>query len=136
MNTYEARQAGRDYCNTEGSEHYKGGGVEPLDYIFAQGYGEGFCIGSIIKYASRYKKTRNPDDLKKISDYAQILCGVELSDEKTPKKLCMDRRESGRECEECPAGKRANEQEMTCREFILSFPAQARKLLEGETHGR
>lgn len=132
MNIYEMRRLGREYCNTEGSEHYKGGEIEPLDLTFSLGHGEAFCIGSIIKYASRYKKTRNPDDIKKISDYAQILCGANLFDVRMPKKLCMDRRESGRECENCPVGITANEREMTCSEFIKSLPNAARKMLEVE----
>lgn len=132
MNTYEMRRVGRDYCNTEGSNHYKGGEIEPLDFIFSIGYGEAFCIGSIIQYASRYKRTRNPDDMKKVSDYAHILCGADLSDEKVPRQLCMEWRESGRECEDCPVAKRASERELTCREFLIAFPAEARKLWEVE----
>ena len=79
MNVYEARHKGREFCNqTEGSDHYKEGGVEPLDLIIAKGMAEDFCIGNMSKYAFRFKKTRNLEDLKKVSDYAQILCGVEL----------------------------------------------------------
>jgi hypothetical protein len=33
----------------------------------------------MIKYATRFKQTRNLDDLKKVSDYAHLLCGLELS---------------------------------------------------------
>ena len=79
MNVYEARHKGRDFCNkTEGSEHYKEGGIEPLDLMIAKGLVEDFCIGNMSKYAFRFKKTRNLEDLKKVSDYAHILCGVEL----------------------------------------------------------
>lgn len=79
MNVYEARHKGREFCNqTEGSDHYKEGGVEPLDLMIAKGMAEDFCIGNMSKYAFRFKKTRNLEDLKKVSDYAQILCGVEL----------------------------------------------------------
>ena len=79
MNVYEARHAGRTYCcDTEGSEHYKEGGVEPIDLLIAKGLIEDFCIGNMIKYATRFKTTRNLVDLKKVSDYAQILCGVEM----------------------------------------------------------
>lgn len=77
MNVYEARSAGRDYCNTEGSDHYKGG-IEPLDLMISLGIHEDFCIGNMLKYARRFKKTRNLDDLKKVSDYSHILCGVEI----------------------------------------------------------
>lgn len=79
MNVYEARHKGRAFCNkTEGSDHYKEGGIEPLDLMIAKGIVEDFCIGNMSKYAFRFKKTRNLEDLKKVSDYAQILCGVEL----------------------------------------------------------
>ena len=85
MTVYEARHAGREYCNdTEGSDHYKNGGVEPLDLMIAKGLAEDFCIGNMSKYAFRFKKTRNLEDLKKVSDYAHILCGVELGKTATP----------------------------------------------------
>jgi len=83
MSIYDIRKAGREYCQTEGSEHYKTEDkVEPIDLIIALGYGEGFCMGSIIKYAARFKRTQNLDDLKKASDYSQILCGVKLVESK------------------------------------------------------
>ena len=78
-NTYEIRAAGKAYCETEGSSHYKGGDVEPMDLIMAKGLGEGFCIGNMIKYAARFVKTRNLEDLKKVVDYAHFLVGIELS---------------------------------------------------------
>lgn len=79
MNVYEARHAGREYCNdTEGSDHYKNGGIEPMDLFIAKGTHEDFCIDNIVKYAMRFKVTRNCKDLRKVSDYAHILCGVEL----------------------------------------------------------
>ena len=88
MNIYEIRQAGKDYCQTEGSEHYKTENkVEPIELIIALGHGEGFCIGSIIKYAARFKRTQNLDDLKKVSDYSHILCGIKLDREPKPKLI-------------------------------------------------
>jgi hypothetical protein len=67
-------------CQTEGSDHYKGG-IEPFDLMMAKDIAEDFCIGSILKYAVRFKKTRNLDDLKKVSDYAHLLSGIELAKE-------------------------------------------------------
>jgi len=97
MSVYDTRKAGREYCQTEGSEHYKTEDkVEPIDLIIALGHGEGFCIGSIIKYAARFKRTQNLDDLKKASDYSQILCGVKLGElhgaeaPKTGRVVCAD----------------------------------------------
>ena len=74
---------GRDHCNgTEGSEHYKEGGegAEPIDLMMAMGKdtAEGFFLGNIIKYAKRFKKTRDLNDLVKISDYAHLMCGLEI----------------------------------------------------------
>lgn len=82
MTVYEARHAGREYCVTEGSEHYKNGGIEPIDLMISKGIIEDFCIGNMIKYATRFKVTHNKNDLKKVSDYAHILCGVELLKDK------------------------------------------------------
>ena len=79
MNVYEARHKGRKYCcDTEGSDHYKEGGVEPIDLMIAKDLIEDFAIGNMVKYAVRFKHTRNLVDLKKVSDYAHILCGIEL----------------------------------------------------------
>jgi len=78
MSIYDVRKLGREYCQTEGSAHYKGGGVEPIDLMISKGIIEDFCIGNIVKYATRFKHTRNLEDLKKVSDYSHILAGVEL----------------------------------------------------------
>jgi len=80
---YDIRNIGKEFCNnTTGSDHYKQNGVEPIDLMISNGSIEGFCIGSIIKYATRFKVTENLNDLKKISDYAHILCGVKLTEPK------------------------------------------------------
>lgn len=84
-NIYEIRKQGRDYCQTEGNDHYEHneGGVEPIDLIIACGYGEGFCGDNMIKYAARFKQSRKLDDLKKVSDYAHIMAGMELENAKS-----------------------------------------------------
>jgi len=79
LNVYQLREKGKEFCQTEGSEHYKSSGVEPIDLMVSKGAIEGFCVGNIIKYAARFNKTRNLEDIKKISDYAHILAGVELA---------------------------------------------------------
>lgn len=81
MNIYEIRQAGREYCQTEGSEHYKAvDKLEPMDLIIAKGLAEDFCLANIIKYAARFKQTQELEDLKKAADYATILVGVKLDE--------------------------------------------------------
>ena len=66
-----------DELKKEGSEHYKTGGVEPVDLYIAGGMFRDFALCSIIKYAFRNRaateRTINPNDLDKIIDYAQKL---------------------------------------------------------------
>ena len=78
LDIHEIRQKGREYCQTDGSTHYRENSIDPIEYAIANGMIEDFCLINIIKYASRFKYTRNLDDLKKVSDYAHILAGVEL----------------------------------------------------------
>ena len=82
ISVYDVREVGRNYCcTTEGSDHYKGDPsiIEPAEYAMANGLFEDFAITNVVKYITRFKKTRNLDDLKKVSDYAHLLCGVEIS---------------------------------------------------------
>lgn len=81
LSIYYYRELGVDYCKTKGSDHYKRGGIEPAEYAIANGRFENFAIVNINKYAERFTETRNPDDLKKVADYAHILCGIELDKE-------------------------------------------------------
>ena len=52
--------------------------------MISKGVVEDFCIGNIIKYACRFKVGHNLEDLKKVSDYAHILCGTYLLSKNTP----------------------------------------------------
>lgn len=136
MNTYEARHAGREYCKDTSAS-------DPLDLMISIGAHEGFLIGSIIECAARFKATRNLDDLKKVSDYAHILCGVELSkhlkedflaeeDFETiaaAEKLCAERYNTKR-CKTCQVGRNAGLEQISCRQYIESYPELAVELLE------
>lgn len=56
--------------------HYVGkGGTQATDLIIDSGHGKGFCVGNIIKYASRVGKKAGQDrkDILKILHYALIL---------------------------------------------------------------
>jgi len=59
------------------NEHYKGLGMEPLEYIEANGWSEGFYIGNIIKYVTRYKHKNGVEDLIKAMDYLDRLIKFE-----------------------------------------------------------
>lgn len=80
---YELREKGVAFCETKGSDHYKReASIEPIDVMVQEGWIEGFCLGNIVKYGMRYiKDGRNKNDLKKIADYAHILCGYQISQE-------------------------------------------------------
>ena len=57
-------------------EHYKDGGIEPFDYMRAklspEGL-EGFAVGNVIKYISRYRKKNGLEDLRKSRWYLDKL---------------------------------------------------------------
>ena len=82
MSIDDVRKMGREYCQTEGSAHYvkirETNGIDAIEVAMANGIFEDFAITNMVKYALRFKHTRNLDDLKKVSDYSHILAGVEL----------------------------------------------------------
>jgi len=59
------------YIRKTYGSHY-GDQVQAQDLIVSSGHGEGFYIGNILKYASRYgkKNGHNKDDLMKVIHYA------------------------------------------------------------------
>lgn len=62
-----------DYIKQFGSEHYKTGGIEPIDLYESGGILKHFAIGSIIKYAFRNREKVSKDDMNKIIHFASIL---------------------------------------------------------------
>jgi len=65
-----------DETKKSGSQHYKTGGVEPIDLYRAGGMFRDFALCSIIKYAFRNRNPEEPifeKDMLKIIDYAQKL---------------------------------------------------------------
>ena len=91
---YYFRHLGQQFCKTEGSEHYKAEHeIEPIEVTIQHGLAEGFCLGNIVKYALRFKVTKNLNDLKKVADYAHILCGVKIHLNKTSKGASNDVKE-------------------------------------------
>lgn len=56
--------------------HYTTGKVEVIDYIadkLTKEQFEGYCIGNVLKYVSRYRHKGGYDDLKKAAKYLDIL---------------------------------------------------------------
>ena len=75
MNINDLRAKGRALSETNGSDHYRLSKLQPIELTFSLGHGDGFCLGNIIKYASRYTHTNDRRDLIKIIDYATLLLG-------------------------------------------------------------
>lgn len=88
------RRVGNMLSNTEGSSHYIQD-IQSIELIESNGDLQPFALSSIIKYATRYKKTKNSKDLIKIIDYAKILLGyVEIArvkEEEVEDDLVSDR---------------------------------------------
>lgn len=63
----------KEYIDATYTQHYSGK-TQATDFIIDAGHGDGFCIGSIMKYAKRYgrKAGYNRKDLMKIIHYAII----------------------------------------------------------------
>lgn len=62
---------------TLGGSHYKQGSIEPIEYMFANGFGTDFCKGNVVKYISRcgLKGEREDEikDLIKVIHYAMYI---------------------------------------------------------------
>ena len=69
----------RDYIDSTYSGHYATDKYQATDIIIDSGFGEGFCMGNIIKYCKRYgrKNGKNRDDIMKILHYAIIMLHVQ-----------------------------------------------------------
>lgn len=60
--------------NINHPSHYTVGGIETVDYIKAKltkEQFEGYCIGNVIKYISRYRHKNGVEDLKKARWYLE-----------------------------------------------------------------
>lgn len=63
-----------NYINSTYYQHYAQSKYQATDTILDAGYGEGFCMGNILKYWKRYGKKdgKNRKDLLKIIHYAMM----------------------------------------------------------------
>ena len=53
-------------------DHYSKGGIQPIEYIQANGLN--FCEGNVVKYITRYRHKGTPlEDLEKIKQYVDFL---------------------------------------------------------------
>ena len=63
------------YVDKTYKRHYAHGKYQATDMIIDAGYGDGFCMGNIMKYAMRYGKKPDPisGDLKDQGDLLKII---------------------------------------------------------------
>ena len=71
------------YIGNTYDQHYANGKYQATDMIIDSGYGEGFCIGNIMKYAMRFgkKNGKSNQDLMKIMHYTIIALYVNKKEE-------------------------------------------------------
>ena len=88
MMTYKFDEDGaldelRDYIDSTYAGHYATDKYQATDIIIDSGFGEGFCMGNIIKYSKRYgrKNGKNRDDIMKILHYGIIMLHVQENDD-------------------------------------------------------
>jgi hypothetical protein len=65
--------------NVNHPSHYTQGGIETIDYLQAkmtQEQFEGYLLGNVLKYVSRYPHKNGTEDLKKAQWYLSKLIGV------------------------------------------------------------
>jgi len=54
-------------------DKYCKGGIETIEFIKAKFSLEDFALANVIKYVTRYKVTRNPEDLLKAGHYLAMV---------------------------------------------------------------
>ena len=66
------------YIDDTYKSHYASNKYQATDIIIDAGFGEGFCMGNIIKYIKRYgmKQGYNRKDILKLIHYAIIMLHV------------------------------------------------------------
>ena len=66
-----------DELKKKGSDHYKTGGVQPIDLYRAKNVFQPFALASIIKYATRnFGKIISIKDMVKIKHYTELLVAL------------------------------------------------------------
>ena len=60
-----------------GGDHYRQGGIQPIEYIYANNVG--FCEGNVVKYVTRWRHKDGLKDLEKAKHYIELL--MELEDD-------------------------------------------------------
>lgn len=68
--------------NVNSPKHYTFGSIETFDYIkdkLTPEQLEGYCVGNVIKYLSRYRHKNGVEDLKKAQWYLDKIISIKES---------------------------------------------------------
>ena len=58
-----------------GGGHYKGCGIQPVEYIHANGLG--FIEGCVVKYVTRHRSKNGEQDIRKAIHFLEMLIQLE-----------------------------------------------------------
>lgn len=83
-----------------GGDHYKKCGIEPVEYIHANGLD--FFRGNIVKYVTRDKDKNGAEDIRKVIDYANMI--LEFDYGILPEAKIKENGDVIMEEQECPHG--------------------------------
>lgn len=90
----------RETNNQVGGDHYKKCGIEPVEYIHANGLD--FFRGNIVKYVTRDKDKNGAEDIRKVIDYANMI--LEFDYGVLPEAKIKENGDVIMEEQECPHG--------------------------------
>lgn len=104
-----------------GGDHYKKCGIEPVEYIHANGLD--FFRGNIVKYVTRDKDKNGAEDIRKVIDYANMI--LEFDYGILPEAKIKENGYVVMEEQECPHGETlAEERERKEAEFRTALLRQ------------
>lgn len=107
--------------NQVGGTHYKKCGIEPVEYIHANGLD--FFRGNIVKYVTRDKDKNGAEDIRKVIDYANMI--LEFDYGILPEAKTKENGHVIMEEQECPHGETLAEAiERTEAEFYAALMKQ------------
>ena len=66
----------------EGGDHYKKLGIQPVEYIHANGLD--FFQGNVVKYVTRHKDKKGAEDIRKAIHYLQMILEMQYGEKPSP----------------------------------------------------
>ena len=118
----------RETNNQVGGTHYKKCGIEPVEYIHANGLD--FFRGNIVKYVTRDKDKNGAEDIRKVIDYANMI--LEFDYGILPEAKIKENGDVVMEEQEYPHGETLDEEIERKEVKEKVYEKERRKMLERE----